>query len=42
MRVLLDTHLLVWAAEGGERISSHAASIMDDAGNELFFSVVSL
>lgn len=42
MRLLLDTHLLIWAAEGSERLPPAAVRLMEDRENDLFFSVVSL
>lgn len=42
MRLLLDTHLLIWAAEGSDRLSPAARQLMDDGENDLLFSVVSL
>ena len=42
MKLLLDTHLLLWAAEGLERLSPDAKALMSEPENELFFSVVSL
>ncbi len=42
MRLLLDTHLLLWAAGPLERLSAAARRLFDDPGNELSFSVVSL
>ncbi len=42
MKLLLDTHLLLWAAEGFERLPPAAQSMMADPENELFFSVASL
>ena len=42
MKVLLDTHLLLWAAEGSERLPARAREIIDDPDNELFFSSASL
>lgn len=42
MRLILDTHLLVWAAQGSPRLSKRAADQIDDLRNELWFSVVSL
>jgi PIN domain nuclease of toxin-antitoxin system len=47
MKLLLDTHLLLWAAAGGSspkskgRLSSEAAKLIDDPANELFFSAAS-
>jgi PIN domain nuclease of toxin-antitoxin system len=41
MRLLLDTHLLLWAAGEPGRLSSGARRLMKDAGNELMFSAAS-
>jgi len=41
MKLLLDTHLLLWTAEGATRLSKVAAQFIDDPDNELFFSPVS-
>ena len=41
MRLLLDTHLLLWAAETPSRISTAARKLMEDAGNDLMFSAAS-
>lgn len=42
MRLLLDTHLLLWAAEGKERLPRAARALMVDPENDLVFSVASL
>ncbi len=42
MKLLLDTHLLLWAAVEPERLSRQALALMDSANNELLFSPVSL
>lgn len=42
MRLLLDTHLLLWAAGPVERLSAPARQLIDDPDNELLFSAVSL
>ncbi|MDD5375686.1 type II toxin-antitoxin system VapC family toxin [Acidithiobacillus sp.] len=42
MKLLLDTHLLLWAADSLERVPVGARALMDDLENELLFSVVSL
>ena len=42
MRLLLDTHLLVWAASEPERLSKEALNLVQDHENELIFSVVSI
>ncbi len=42
MKLLLDTHLLLWAAESFDRLPSDAQALMSAPDNELFFSVASL
>ena len=42
MRYLLDTHLLLWAGQEPERLSSAAHNLMRDESNTLFFSAASL
>src|SRR4051812_20471605 len=42
MRMLLDTHLLLWAAEDSPRLSVKARALISDAANEKVFSVASL
>jgi PIN domain nuclease of toxin-antitoxin system len=42
MRLLLDTHLLLWTAGQVERLSAQARHLIDDPDNELFFSAASL
>jgi len=42
MKLLLDTHLLLWAAASPERLSAGARALLQDAENELFFSAASL
>ncbi len=42
MKLLLDTHLLLWAAQGIEHLPADAQTLMSDPENELFFSVASL
>ena len=46
MRLLLDTHLLLWAAEsaevGGDLMPQTAADMIDDRGNDLYFSSASV
>jgi PIN domain nuclease of toxin-antitoxin system len=42
VKLLLDTHLLIWAAEGIERLPPGARTTMSDPENELLFSVASL
>lgn len=42
MKLLLDTHLLLWVAQGSDRLSPAARHLLADAGNHLLFSVASL
>lgn len=42
MKLLLDTHLLLWAAGTPDRLSKEARTLIEDKENELFFSVASL
>ena len=40
MNILLDTHILLWAAEG--KLPKKAAKYIDDMNNTLFFSTASI
>jgi PIN domain nuclease of toxin-antitoxin system len=42
MKLLLDTHLLLWAAAEPERLSKAARKLIDNPDNELLFSAASL
>jgi PIN domain nuclease of toxin-antitoxin system len=42
VRLLLDTHLLLWATVEPERLSSRAQAMIGDPDNELLFSAASL
>ncbi|MBS1023471.1 type II toxin-antitoxin system VapC family toxin [Gluconobacter cerinus] len=42
MKLLLDTHLLLWAAGEPDRLSVRARSLMEDQDNALVFSAASL
>ncbi|MCR2831899.1 type II toxin-antitoxin system VapC family toxin [Acidithiobacillus ferrooxidans] len=42
MKLLLDTHLLIWAADSIERVPAGARALMADQDNELLFSVASI
>ena len=41
-RLLLDTHLLLWAALFPERLPKKASRLMNELGNTLYFSTVSI
>ena len=42
MKLLLDTHLLLWAAGEPRRLSKAARAVIDNPDNELLFSAASL
>lgn len=42
MKLLLDTHLVLWAAGDPSRLSAVARALIEGPDNELFFSAVSL
>jgi PIN domain nuclease of toxin-antitoxin system len=42
MKLLLDTHLLLWASEDSPRLPALASSLIADFENELLFSVASI
>jgi len=42
MKLLLDTHLLLWAAGEPKRLSKQARRLIDNPENELLFSAASL
>ena len=42
MKLLLDTHLILWAAGEPEKLPSGAVDLIENAESELLFSAVSL
>ena len=42
MRILLDTHVLLWMATGSSKLKSAARRLIDDPANDLTFSAVSI
>lgn len=42
MNLLLDTHVLLWAASGSRRLPTDARALIEDPENELVFSAASL
>ncbi|MEA3252470.1 MAG: type II toxin-antitoxin system VapC family toxin [Pseudomonadota bacterium] len=42
MNLILDTHILLWAAAEPDRLSSEAIRLINDEDNELYFSAASL
>jgi PIN domain nuclease of toxin-antitoxin system len=41
VRVMLDTHALIWALEGSRRLSAVARRVIENARNEVLVSAVS-
>lgn len=42
MKLLLDTHILLWAASDPQRLPAKMCALIDDEENELFFSAASI
>lgn len=42
MRLLLDTHVLLWAAYAPERLPAQTVDLLSDVENDLLFSAVSI
>ena len=42
MRILLDTHMLIWALEDSKRMPADARRLIDNHSYDVFLSVVSL
>ena len=42
MKLLVDTHILLWAADHPNRLSRAARSLLADVGNDLYFSPLSV
>ena len=42
MKILLDTHILLWLLVGDPMLSRSARKILEDARNEIFFSTISI
>jgi len=42
MRLLLDTHLLLWSAAASKRLPAEARALIEDAGNEVYYSAASI
>ena len=42
MKLLLDTHLVLWSARSAEKLSSAARKLIADLDNELVFSAASI
>jgi PIN domain nuclease of toxin-antitoxin system len=42
MRILMDTHVLLWALGGSDRLSHAAAATIQDADNDVLFSAATI
>jgi len=42
VRLLLDTHLLLWAAASSRRLSREARALVEDSANEVYYSAASI
>lgn len=42
MRILLDTHLLIWAVADPDRLDKKTADDLEDAANDVLFSAASI
>lgn len=42
MRILLDTHILLWALTDDTRLSARARELILDVHNEIYYSILSL
>lgn len=42
MRILLDTHILLWALSNDDKLPEKARELIIDEENEIYYSVISL
>jgi len=42
MRILIDTHILIWYLNGDENLAPHLRQIIEDQNNKSVISTVSL
>ena len=42
MKILCDTHIIIWYLTGDERLSAKARELLDDERNTVYFSLVSV
>ena len=42
MKILCDTHIIIWYLTGDNRLSQKARELIDDESNEIFYSLVSV
>lgn len=42
MRILLDTHIVIWAMTGSAKLTQYARNVLTDLDNDIFLSAASL
>lgn len=42
MKILLDTHILLWALSNDERLPEKARELIENEENEIYYSIISL
>lgn len=42
MRILLDTHILLWALSNDRRLPGKARNLIENEENEIYYSIISL
>lgn len=42
MKILCDTHIIIWYLTGDNRLSKKAINLIDNQSNEIYFSLVSV
>lgn len=42
MKVLLDTHILLWTLSNDAKLSEKAAKLIENNENEIYYSMISL
>jgi PIN domain nuclease of toxin-antitoxin system len=42
VRLLLDTHLLLWAAASSKRLPREARELLEDGSNDAYYSAASI
>lgn len=42
MKLLLDTHILLWALAGDEKLSDKAIELIENVDNDIYYSMISL
>jgi PIN domain nuclease of toxin-antitoxin system len=42
MKLLIDTHVLIWLIEGSENLTQAAKEAIEDEDNRLYLSIASL